>query len=92
MGKYLVLLSFILLTVSCEAKVEDKHMYCTQNSDCELIGTGSCCGADLSINKEFASKFKKPSRVECHTMNVLCSESVLVCKENTCSMKTKAWK
>ena len=80
----LMLLSSI--SISCYAKVEDRHLACTSDSDCVVIGTGGCCGQDLAVHKDFSEHLKKPAQKRCADEFHVCKNLEAQCVKNICTL------
>jgi len=87
--RLILLIAITTVALSCSAKVEDRHLACTKDSDCVIIGTGGCCGGDLAINKNFSEQFKKPAREMCDSMLVECRNLEAKCVNDLCALVEK---
>ena len=89
--KEFILSCFVLIGVTSSfASVPKKHKSCKTVTDCQIVGTGSCCADDLALNKAFSATYSKPTHEYCHSIKIMCPQVVAVCENSFCKKSEKA--
>ena len=77
-------------TISEEPKVDKQA--CEVDSDCEVIGTGSCCEDDKAVHVDYAEELTKPTADKCADEFHSCGKSVAKCKNKKCTVVNETFK
>ncbi len=83
---FIFILSVLLCSGFSEVKVKEQHLYCEEDQECEIIGTGGCCRKDIAVNKKYSRHYSKPPELRCRMIKMYCPRVRGACVENQCQM------
>src|SRR3989344_8379518 len=72
--------------VFANSSVDENHLICNSDDECELVSVGDCCGPTIPVNQKFIQKYFRPMRSQCKNEKHACQPVNSKCDKGRCGL------